>query len=179
MFYSAGVFLLWRMEWMSHLISCNFTNSASNLNQGNTWKYCTRLPIPITVSLSYKAITGNQNISEDRCGPKKHFWRVFLFYSFSWKSRNPSWKVPLWMFSSSLHLTFLCIQMLKVHPLLPLNGVMDCLVYYSEEILHIFVLSQWRSFVLVCARLPCLLDCVHVTTTHRGKQMQHYLLKRK
>lgn len=69
--------------------------------------------------------------------------------------------------------------MLKVGPLLSLNGVMDCLVCYSEAILHIFVLNQWRPFVLVCARFPCLLDCVHVTTTHRGKKMQHYLLQRK
>lgn len=141
-FYSTWVFPLPRMEWMSHLVSWN---CKSTLSQGNTWKYCTRLPIPFAVPLSYKAIIENQNISRHWYGPKKcNVWFLTCFTALV-KKQNPSWKVPLWMFSAT------CIW----HFLLHVLKIDLCSPKWSRRLFCVFL---WRENAHFCAQLVELLS---------------------
>lgn len=117
------------MEWMSHLVSGIFIKCTSNLNQGNTWKYCTWLPIPITMSFSYKAIIGNRSIIQHRHGPQKlYVWVPKYVFTALCKRRKPVLKGAS---GNVLSLTILDVSFnTRVESRSPflLNGVMDCLV---------------------------------------------------
>lgn len=166
--YPDGVLFSWRMDWMSRLVSWNFIDHTSNLSQGNAWKYCTRLPIPITVSLSSKAITGNQSTSQHRYGPKKSkicFLTVILkskpvlkgaslnVLSHSALSSRPCWKSTLcskWshrLFSVLLwgHTAHFCAQLVVL--------LSTCLCLFPLPVDHVLTSTQ--------------------------REIQHYLLQRK
>lgn len=113
------------------------------------------------MSLSYKAITGDQNTSQRRNGPEK--------LSFSVRAKPVLKGASLNVLS---HATFDISFNARVgsRPSAPLDGVDNCLVYCSDEMLHLFVLSVVvrRSTRLYPFPLPLCRVCLTlITVTHR------------